>query len=117
MTTLTSLSSKIGRLRQLAQATSFEGGRDVSDRLNEANLQFCRVRLALKEGQEAVTRHRQLEGNPVSPADVAVLQELALELSDLIPRLDDACLLARQSQYYVFSTGKWSPPGSEILLI
>jgi hypothetical protein len=93
----------VSRIRHCTSATAVHGGHSLLDAFVDAHVSACRTQDALRELEDAIRRHRELEGVSLNHDDLAAVHEFRQEVTLLIEALSLACAAARASRIPLFT--------------
>jgi midasin len=105
---LKALENITARIRHCASSGTLYGVRNLLDSLVEAELTICRIQEALKETEEAIRRHRELQGIQIKANDLTALHNARSEIALLIGALSQVCSAARSSGCGIFTQSEFS---------
>lgn len=100
---ISELAAVVSRIRHCASATAIHGGQSLLDAFVDAHVSACRTQDALRELEDAIRRHRELEGVSLNHDDLAAVHEFRQEVTLLVQALSLVCAAARASRVPLFS--------------
>jgi hypothetical protein len=100
------LAAVVSRIRHCASATAIHGSQALLDAFVDAHVSACRTQDALRELEDAIRRHRELEGVSLNHDDLAAVHDFRQEMTLLIEALSLVCSAARASRVPLFTASK-----------